>query len=130
MHSSYLLSSMTMNPAYGDGKTMQLCLYVCISLVISPSCVCGVARLSFTFPDVWAGGFSSDEEGDSVSDPDNHYLDLLASLVEETEGEGGGRRGEGDNNDAQKKALTFQESLTTPDKVSLMKGKLHMYDLV
>ena len=68
--------------------------------------------------DLWAGGFSSEEEDDNGEKKSNEDLDLLASLVEERgggEGEGGRERGESRE--------TFEEALTKPDDVSLMKGK-------
>ena len=68
--------------------------------------------------DLWAGGFSSDEEGEQQS----QELDLLASLVEKT---GGGERSsvaeeKGEKSDEKKE--TFEEALTKADDVSIMKG--------
>ena len=83
------------DPAYGDGKKRR----VMASLRLSHYTVC--------VSDLWAGGFSSDEEERS-----NENLDLLASLVEG----GGGGEGSGESRE------TFEEALTKPDDVSLMKG--------
>ena len=79
-------------------------------------------------PDLWAAGFSSDEEREVQPRSGSHDLDLLASLVEKREGEATGRRGEGRKNttDNLEKTTHFEENVTTPDEVSLMKGKLHL----
>lgn len=71
--------------------------------------------------DLWAAGFSSDEEegGQSQAECGSHDLDLLASLVEEREGE---ERGSTNTSSGAETRETFEESLTKPDNVSLMKG--------
>ena len=72
-------------------------------------------------PDLWAAGFSSDEEGEVRPGPGSRDLDLLASLVEnrEVEGGGGGEGGDterremrGDRTDTREKTATFEESLS------------------
>lgn len=96
-----------MDPAYGDGK--RQCSYASLT-----TCVCVVL-------DLWAGGFSSDEEGEQPS-PE---LDLLASLIEKTGGGGGGERssvaGEKGEKSGEKKE-TFEKALAKADDVSIMKG--------
>ena len=70
------------------------------------------------YADLWAAGFSSDEEDGLGQTECCGSLELLASLVEE-------RGGVGEKNDtitAPKSAETFEESLAKPDEVSLMKG--------
>ena len=71
--------------------------------------------------DLWAAGFSSEdeEEGSSQAACGGHDLDLLASLVEEREGE---TRGSTESSSAAERKETFEESLSKPDDVSLMRG--------
>lgn len=80
--------------------------------------------------DLWAAGFSDDEE-DQPGRDENSDLDILASLVEDGGGEGSGRGGEGGDGGRegstatpQKVVTTFEECLVKPDEVDLMKGKL------
>ena len=84
--------------------------------------------MSFVIADLWAAGFSSDEEGEVQPGSGSRDLDLLASLVDQREEEGTGRKeeGRGDPTDGLGKTTGFEESLTTSNEVSLMKGKLHL----
>lgn len=79
--------------------------------------------------DLWAGGLSSDEEGEQQS----RELDLLASLVEKTGGGGGGERssvaGEMGEESGEKKE-TFEKALTKADDVSIMKGDQFIFLLI
>ena len=94
-----------------------------------------VCDVTFVSPDLWAAGISSDEEEEIQPGPGSHDLDLLASLVEKREVEGGGGGEGGDTGrrlntiDSREKTATFEESLTTPNEVSLMKGKLVYYNI-
>ena len=96
-----------MDPAYGDGKRRR----GCVPTALSRHCV------SVCVSDLWAGGFSSEEEDENGGKKSNEDLDLLASLVEEREGEGEGGRERGGEGE------TFEEALTKPDDVSLMRSK-------
>lgn len=112
-----ILSLLTMDPAYGDGKDGR----------------CGMMMDISVSTDLWAAGFSDDDEDQQRRDG-NSDLDLLASLVEDR-GEGGGRGGEGGDGGRggeggeggtatqQKVVTTFEECLVKPDEVALMKGK-------
>ena len=81
--------------------------------------------------DLWAAGFSDDEE-DQPGRDENSDLDILASLVDDggeggdsgREGEGGDGGREGSTATPQKAVTTFEECLVKPDEVALMKGKL------
>lgn len=79
--------------------------------------------------DLWAAGFSSDEDESMSREKgshaqDTHDLDLLTSLVEKTENTVTMvTDSKVDTRTETDKTETFEESLTKPDNMSLMKGE-------
>ena len=90
--------------------------------------VLGSVAKRLSLSDLWAAGFSGDEEEEkeSVTGGGCRELDLLASMMEDRGGEGGGQDGSSgaQEHGGSGEQSTFEKSLGAPDEMARMQGEV------